>query len=204
MRMLAIDAATPACSVALFDGGDLVAHDWRELGRGHAEALVPMIAALPDKGRADAIRVGLGPGSFTGTRIGLAAARALGIAWGAKVQGFPTHALVAATALSHHAGPLTVCMAGGHGEWFVQHFDDSGMPEGEAQSLAPELAMTRGAHSHIVGNRGPELAASQPGGGHRGCVLLPDTRYALALPDMLLTTQLAPIYGRAPDAKLPQ
>ncbi len=57
-----------------------------------------MIAELPDKGRAERIVVSLGPGSFTGVRIGLAAARALGLAWQAEVLGYPTPALVAAMA----------------------------------------------------------------------------------------------------------
>jgi tRNA threonylcarbamoyladenosine biosynthesis protein TsaB len=47
MRTLVIDCATEACSVALFDGDALIAGECRVLGRGHAEALVPMIAALP-------------------------------------------------------------------------------------------------------------------------------------------------------------
>ncbi len=68
------------------------------LGRGHAERLVPMIAALPDKGRAERVVVSRGPGSFTGVRIGLAAARALGWRGGPKLLGYPTLALVAAMA----------------------------------------------------------------------------------------------------------
>ena len=83
MRSLAIETATEACSVALFDGDKVVDGRHEVLGRGHAERLVPMIAELPDKGRAQRILVSLGPGSFTGVRIGLAVARALGIAWGA-------------------------------------------------------------------------------------------------------------------------
>ncbi|HBK15316.1 MAG TPA: tRNA (adenosine(37)-N6)-threonylcarbamoyltransferase complex dimerization subunit type 1 TsaB, partial [Erythrobacter sp.] len=55
----------------------------------------------------------------TGVRIGLAVARALGIAWHAQVRGYPTLALVAAIARGEAGGPVTVCMTGGHGEWFV-------------------------------------------------------------------------------------
>ena len=77
MRTLVIDSATEACSVGLFEHGALLAGTLEVIGRGHAERLVPMIAELPGKGRADRVAVSLGPGSFTGTRIGLAAARAM-------------------------------------------------------------------------------------------------------------------------------
>ena len=98
MRILAIETATEACSTALFDNGTLLDARHEVLGRGHAERLVPMIAELPGKGRAKEIRVSLGPGSFTGVRIGLAVARALGVAWHAQVRGYSTLALVAAIA----------------------------------------------------------------------------------------------------------
>src|SRR5687768_17200227 len=100
MRTLVIETATEACSVALFDGEQriYIGGTCEIIGRGHAERLVPMIAELPDKGRAGRVVVSLGPGSFTGVRIGLAAARALGLAWRAQVLGYPTLALVAARA----------------------------------------------------------------------------------------------------------
>ena len=74
--ILVIDTATAACSVALLDGDRVFAERHEVVGRGHAERLVPMIAELPDGGRAEAILVDVGPGSFTGIRVGLAAARA--------------------------------------------------------------------------------------------------------------------------------
>ena len=62
MRILVIESAPEACSVALCEDGALAAGSYRVIGRGHAEQLVPMIAELPGKGRADRIAVSLGPG----------------------------------------------------------------------------------------------------------------------------------------------
>ena len=202
MRVLAIDCATEACSVALFDHGQLIGNFHELLGRGHAEQLVPAIAALPDKGRADRILVSLGPGSFTGVRIGLSAARALGLAWGAQVQGYPTLALVAAMAQRDHPEAVTICMAGGHGEWFIADFAADGTPQGPTASLSPAQALLAGRHRLIAGNRADDLAALA-GPDHSALPILPDARQALIVPPGLLTNDLAPIYGRGPDAKLP-
>ncbi|MBA4043165.1 MAG: tRNA (adenosine(37)-N6)-threonylcarbamoyltransferase complex dimerization subunit type 1 TsaB [Erythrobacter sp.] len=196
MRMLAIETASEACSVALFDGSALIAHDHRIMARGHAEALVPMIAALPDKGRSSRILVSLGPGSFTGVRIGIAAARALGFAWGAEVLGYPTLALVAAQAQT--TAPVTVCMNGGHGEWFVQDFAD-GASLGALQSLVPDAAKLVGAQSLIAGNRAEQFAALLEAE-HTVLDLMPDARQINWVPEAMLSANLAPIYGRGPDA----
>jgi tRNA threonylcarbamoyl adenosine modification protein YeaZ len=200
MRRLAIETASEACSVALFEGVTLLARDHRVLGRGHAEALVPMIGALPDKGRAARILVSLGPGSFTGVRIGLATARALGFAWGAEVLGYPTLALVAAQALAQHPGKsLTVCMNGGHGEWFVQDFGPDGLPETNALSQTPATARGDIHYSLAAGNRALELLADH-GAGMVTLDILPDASAVPLLNPALLTGDLAPIYGRGPDA----
>lgn len=200
--MLAIECATEACSLALFEDGVLLDRRHEVLGRGHAEHLIPLVASLPDRGRAQQILVSLGPGSFTGVRIGLAAARALGLAWDARVRGYPTLALVAATVQRAHAGPVSVCMAGGHGEWFVQDFAADGLPEGEAHSLAPETTLGRWNHAAIGGNRAREKAALEGRGGS-AIELLPDARFVPKLPASLVTDGLVPIYGRGPDARLP-
>ena len=209
-RILAIECATEACSVALFSGdgekagADLLDHRHETIGRGHAERLVPLIAELEGRGRANRILVSLGPGSFTGTRIGLAAARSLAIAWDAEVLGYPTLALVAAIARSETRTDLggrdiLVSMAGGHGEIFVQPFAADGHPRQPHRSLPVEDAAGLFETELVAGNRAAELVDRRGSG--VALDLLPDARFACALPTSLLTDRLAPIYGRAPDAK---
>lgn len=198
---LAIDSATEACSVALFEDGHLLAGDFRMLGRGHAEQLVPMIAALPDKGRAARIAVALGPGSFTGLRVGLAAARALAFAWDAELVGYPTLDLVAAMARSRRAGPVAVAMTGGHGEWFVQGFDADGATTRPLASLKPADASGQCAEALVAGSQAEALVTARGMG--ESLALWPDAR-ALPLLPGALTNDIRPLYGRAPDARLPQ
>ena len=201
MRTLVIDSATEACSVALFDGTEPVASAYAVIGRGHAEQLVPMIASLPAKGRAERIAVSLGPGSFTGVRIGLAAARALGLAWSAQVLGYPTLALVGAMAREANGGPVTVCMTGGHGQWFVQDFAADGSPHSKPASLAPDAASAAAGYSLVAGSQAEALVRLRGTG--TPLPLLPDARCWPLLPPALLTSSIAAIYGRPPDARLP-
>jgi tRNA threonylcarbamoyl adenosine modification protein YeaZ len=200
---LAIECATEACSVALFDGDVLLSSAFEEIGRGHAERLVPMIGELPGKGRAERILVSLGPGSFTGVRVGLAAARALALAWRAQCVGYPTLALVAAMALRQRAGPVSVCMSGGHGEWFTQDFDAAGLPAHPLRSQTPEAARQHAHHAFAAGSRAHDLLRGD--GPHSlALAILPDAGHALRVPLQLVSASLAPLYGRAPDARLPQ
>ena len=200
MRTLAIECATEACSVALFAGDDLLAHDHRVLGRGHAERLVPMIADLPDRGKAARILVSLGPGSFTGVRIGIATARALGYAWGAEVAGYPTLALIAAVMRADRPGqPLAVCTTGGHGEWFVQQFAADGTGLGDARSLPPQQA-AEAIDAPLVGGTQAQALVALRGTGD-AIPLHPDARYVRDIPAAALLADVRPVYGRAPDAR---
>lgn len=201
MFTLVIDSATEACSAALFDGDTLIAGDWRMLGRGHAEQLVPMIAALPGKGKADRIAVALGPGSFTGVRVGLAAARALALAWGAELVGYPTPALIAAMARAERGvQAVRVAMTGGHGEWFVSDFGEDGVMIGTIASLPPAEAAAGGA-ALVAGSQAEALVAARGLG--EAFALWSDARCYALLEGAALTADVRPLYGRAPDAKLP-
>lgn len=202
MRRLVIDCATEACSVALIEDGAVVAGDFAMLGRGHAERLVPMIAALPEKGRADEILIDIGPGSFTGIRVGLAAARALGLAWGASLSGFESLRLVAAMALAERPGmPVDVCMTGGHGEWFFQPFGADADPVAPMLSLSPAEAMARATASVVAGSQAHALANGRAG--IEVLELRPDARRANLLGASAFVADPRPHYGRAPDARLP-
>ncbi len=203
MRRLVIDSATEACSVALFDGGSMITGTHAMLGRGHAEQLVPMIAALPGKGRADAIAVNAGPGSFTGIRVGLAAARALALAWQVPIEGYASLALVAAMARAAHPGQaIDVVMNGGHGEWFFQPFALDGAPLAEPASLLPQATVER-SRGRIVAGSQAEALATRRSDAPEAIPLWPDARAFTLLERDALRPDPAPRYGRAPDARLP-
>lgn len=201
MRTLVIDTATRACSVALFANGRLVASRYEVIGRGHAERLLPLIADLPDRGRADQIVVNVGPGSFTGIRVGVAAARALGFAWGVPVSGYGCLTLVAAMARGGRAMSVDVVMTGGHGEHFFQSFDDNGMAISSAASLSPLLVKANVNAELIAGDFTADVRVLF---GNRNIVdVLPDAASRHLIADI---PQLAasPVYGRAPDAQMPK
>ena len=195
---LVIDSATAACSVALLGAdGALIGARHELVGRGHAERLLPMVADLIGARRPDAILVDCGPGSFTGVRVGLAAAQGLAIGWGVPVAGFSSLALIAAASGERD---LAVALTGGHGEIFVQSFaGDPIAPLGELASLAPDAAAAIVAAELVLGSGAEALVAARGRG--RWADALPRAADAWALPPALRALPARPIYGRAPDAK---
>jgi tRNA threonylcarbamoyladenosine biosynthesis protein TsaB len=100
MRVLAIDTALEACSVAVLDTEGRARSRSLPMARGHAEALLPLVATVMSDARTefdelDRIAVTVGPGSFTGLRVGVAAARGIGLAAGKPVVGLTTLAAIA-------------------------------------------------------------------------------------------------------------
>src|SRR5438067_7022218 len=135
--LLAFDTSSAACTAALFDGsGACLGHADELIGRGHAERLVPMIAELL-AGRAPArILVGVGPGSFTGIRVAIAAAHGLAIGWDSKLAGMSSLALLAAGTAGD--SDVAAAVTGGHGELFVQQFDAASIePASDLLNLTP-------------------------------------------------------------------
>src|SRR4051812_4487086 len=195
--ILVIETASAACSVALIDGGALLDEGHGIVGRGHAERLLPLVAELLDGRRPDSILVDLGPGSFTGVRVGLAAAHGLRIGWGVKLAGFSSTAILAVQAGGRDAA---VAIAGGHGQLFVQSFGhDPPAPLDPLRSLPPEEAARVIGAELVLGSGAAALVAVR---GHGEAVdALPRAADARLLPDALRALPPRPIYGRAPDAK---
>ncbi len=198
MRTLVIDTATKACSIALFDGTTCIASYHEVIGRGHAEKLLPAIALLPEKGRADQIMVNIGPGSFTGIRVGISAAKALAFAWGIKAHGYNCLALVAATAANQLGYPVDAVMTAGHGEYFFQAFDGNGVAAAQPVSLSPNDAASRSGAATVAGDVAAEFA--DLAGSKNAAVMLPEaSNWHLLLNSEFLPVR--PFYGRMPDAK---
>ena len=199
---MVIDTASRACSVALFDNVECIASRHEIIGRGHAERLVPMIAELPERGLADIISVNVGPGSFTGIRVGISAAKALGLAWNVPCEGYSGLALLAAIARRTIGSDMAVDVAinGGHGEYFVQAFGPSGEALNASQSLPPEDAAMVSEARYIAGDAAARLVLARQGTTAIEVECHADAWNLIADASPL---PASPCYVRGPDAQVP-
>jgi tRNA threonylcarbamoyladenosine biosynthesis protein TsaB len=215
LTILAFDCSTSACSAAVRGPSGLLAVE-RAAGRGQAEAMVPLIGAVLAKAGCgwpdiDLIGVTVGPGSFTGLRIGLAAARALSLARGLPIAGITTADLLAFSLPDAARGrPFLIAIDSKRDDLFVQPFGADGSPAGEIAALPPEQALA------AWGNplAGPLLVAGDAAEAFRP--LRADIEVLPLLPDAAPLTALAlrrwtekralpaqPLYLRPPDVAAP-
>ncbi|CAN7260731.1 tRNA (adenosine(37)-N6)-threonylcarbamoyltransferase complex dimerization subunit type 1 TsaB [Pararhizobium sp. LjRoot255] len=141
MIVLAIDTAGTGCFAAVFDSttDNVLASAGADIGRGHAEQLLAFIdQALAESGKAlsdiDRIAVTIGPGSFTGIRVGVAAARGFALALGVPSVGVSILAALARSAAEKYPGrPVLAAMDAKRDELYCQIFEAAGTPRTEAQ-----------------------------------------------------------------------
>jgi tRNA threonylcarbamoyladenosine biosynthesis protein TsaB len=134
MLVLAIDTALEACSAAIFDtdDGTVVAGESAMMTRGHAEALMPLLAGVMHQARLDffaldRIAVTIGPGSFTGLRVGIAAARGIALAAKKEVVGITTLAALAAPYLdAEPSRPVAATVDGRHRHVYFELYGPQG------------------------------------------------------------------------------
>jgi tRNA threonylcarbamoyladenosine biosynthesis protein TsaB len=224
MNVLAFDTCFGAVSVAVrWQGASdawLLREAYEERSSGHAERLFPMIAEVMDgAGLAfaaiDRIAVTLGPGTFTGVRVGISAARALALAMGKPVVGITSLAAMARRAeelLGERLGSrqLIVAVDARRGSLYVQGLATHGRQTGEALLLtAEETALRIGRErAVVVGSGASAVAAAVHGRGGEAEALLPGLQpHARTLAEMASglapIAPVKPLYLRPPDAKPP-
>jgi tRNA threonylcarbamoyladenosine biosynthesis protein TsaB len=220
MRLLAIDTALKACSAALFDSAadEIIARESLAMERGHAEALMLLVTRVMDQGAAefsdlDRIAVTVGPGSFTGLRVGIAAARGIALAAGKPAVGVSTLSAYAAPAIADDLADTVMAVVDArHDHVYLQMFGAGGRSL-VAASYVDIAAVLRAAaiaegEVHLVGSAAHLIAALWPDGQAK-----PIVRRAGLAPDIEWVARLAavadagvapakPLYLRAPDARV--
>jgi tRNA threonylcarbamoyladenosine biosynthesis protein TsaB len=220
MRVLALDTALAACSVALLDGERVLAGERRIVGRGQAELLMPMLARVMvaagiGYGELDMIAVTVGPGTFTGIRIGLAAARGLALAAGKPLAGVTSlAALAAAVPPAARAGrTLLAAIDARRGDVYAQAFDAGLMALAPpALIAAADLAAAPPAGPLLmVGSGAPLVARAGGDPGRFALAAAPDDPDAAIVGRLALAAGLPPagapppppLYLQDPNLKLP-
>src|SRR6201992_1235476 len=219
MLILAIDTALDAGSVAALDTrtSRLIAQESQPMKRGHAEALMPMIARVMNEATLaftalDRIAVTTGPGSFTGLRVGLSAARGIALAPGKPVIGVTTLTAFAAPVVSANAAqPVISAIDARHDHVYVQAVAGDGSPllSPRVAPIEEALGASRFGAPHLVGNAAKILADRWPADAppyEIDCQPAPDIAWVAWLGAAVSpeTAPARPFYLRAPDAKPPK
>ncbi len=217
MLILAIDTALDACAAAVLDtkASKLIANESQPMKRGHAEALMPLIARVMGEAKLsflqlDRIAATTGPGSFTGLRVGLSAARGIALAAGKPVVGVTTLAAYAAPVVSESGQhPIISAIDARHDHVYLQAVSGNGssLIRPKVATIEEALAASRLGAPHLVGNAAKILADRWPKD-----AAPPVTADAQPAPDIAWVAWLGaavspdtaparPYYLRAPDAK---
>ena len=218
MKVLALDTALHGCSDALLEDARVLGRREDPALRAQAEQLLPLLTGLLDDAGMkfadlDLIAVTIGPGSFAGLRVGLAAARGLALASGRPLVGVSTLAALAGAVAAAESAGRTVLAAidAGRGEVYVQWFGDGMAGEPQVLPAAAVASYAPAGPLLLVGSGGPVLLPSLSG---RDCRL----SAAPAVIDAVVVGKIAaarglpppgsppprPLYIRAPDARLPE
>lgn len=213
MRILAFDTTTAACTVAVWQDGKTLAGFHQAMKHGQAEALVPAIEqTLSEAGACyadlDRIAVTIGPGSFTGVRVGLATARGLGAATGCRVIGIATTEVIATEARQNSDLPIAVAIDARRAEVYLHRFDQQGLAIGDPICVLPERAADLlGKDTWAVAGDGADrvIAHTGPAVTH----VSPDVPSAAVLAKLAAARSFTnqaprPLYVRPPDAAVPK
>ncbi|HEY1799183.1 MAG TPA: tRNA (adenosine(37)-N6)-threonylcarbamoyltransferase complex dimerization subunit type 1 TsaB [Stellaceae bacterium] len=206
-RILALDTAGSACSVAIGDGDRPVVTHRQEMRHGHAEALMPMVDdAMREAGltahELDAVAVSLGPGGFTGIRVGLAAAHGIALAANARLVGVSSFAAVAALL----EGQVLVALDSRRADLYVQLCSPDGEPDAVIPDRLGNWLAGRGISGpiEIAGDATGAAAAALAGRARPLPGTAPDARGVLTAARRIVAGDAAPtlpraLYLRPPD-----
>lgn len=213
MRVLAFDTTTSACSVAVCVDDTIAGSFHDPMIHGQAEALIPAIEqTMAEAGITyadlDRIAVTVGPGSFTGVRVGLATARGIGVATGRPVIGLLTTEVIAAETQPKSGQSIAVAIDARRAEVYLQCFASNGSATGDPVCLLPENAakVLRNQAWVLVGDG---AARVQPHTGPDVVLGTHTVANAVVLARLAATRSIpeappGPVYVRPPDAIAPK
>ena len=207
--ILAVDTALGACSVAVLDGDAVLAHQFIEMTRGHAEALAPMVDdAMRQAGVAfgalDRLAVTTGPGTFTGQRVGLAFMRGLRVGLKKPLIGVTTLEAMAAATQKNRAAAIHDAK---RDEAYLSLWENGAtILEPAVMPFAEAVARIRAFGPCALCGTGAATAGEMLGTAFEMTdIRQPDALWVarLAITRPIPDRPPAPLYLRAPDAKLP-